>query len=80
MTSYNVLQVRGTPYGVDKHVYMDEGPFNDPDLYPIMTRMGFSIPIHQTKLVYDAPDDKKDDTLAAGLLLLLGTDCASEST
>ena len=66
-------QIRNTPYGVDKHVYMDEGPFNDPDLYPIMSRLGFSVPAHTKSLVLQPIKDGNDDLLAAGLILLLGT-------
>ncbi|XP_064394045.1 uncharacterized protein LOC135341423 isoform X2 [Halichondria panicea] len=63
--------IRSTPYGVDKYVYMNEGPFRDSDLQPFMTRMGFSIPSYQSKLTFSADDT--DDKLTTGLFLLLGT-------
>lgn len=50
-------------------------PYKDPDLHPIMTRMGFSVPSYQTKLMYTAA---KEDRLNAGLYLLLGTEVPAE--
>ncbi|XP_064394144.1 uncharacterized protein LOC135341496 [Halichondria panicea] len=65
--------VRSTPYGGDKHVYIDEGPFRDLDLNPFMTRMGFSIPPPSNKLVLDLSHEENEDRLSAGMILLLST-------
>ncbi len=67
------FQVRSTPYGGDKHVYIDEGPFRDPDLNPFMIRMGFSIPPPTNKLVLDLSHEENEDRLSAGMILLLST-------
>ena len=62
------MQVKHTPYGTNRHLFMDEGPFDDPVLYPILTKMGFSCP--DNKLLYTAPEDDEEDVLAAGLIVL----------
>ena len=67
------MQVRSTPYGGDKYVYMDEGPLRDPDLNPFMTRMGFSAPPPSNKLVLDLSHEENEDRLAAGMILLLAS-------
>ena len=61
-------QITKTPYGTSVHVYLDEGPFNDPDLYPIMIYAGFSS--KNKKLVYTSPDDTEADILAAASVVL----------
>jgi len=57
-----------TPYGTSVHVYLDEGPFNDPDLYPVMIYAGFSS--KNKKLVYTSPDDTEADILASASVVL----------
>jgi len=61
-------QITKTPYGTSVHVYLDEGPFNDPDLYPIMIYAGFSS--KDKKLVYTSPDDTEADILASASVVL----------
>lgn len=48
---------------------MDDGPFNDPALHPIMSHMGFSVP--ERRMEFTAPDDLEDDILAAGIIVIL---------
>jgi hypothetical protein len=48
---------------------MDDKPFNDSALYPIMRLMGFSVP--EKRLEFTAPDDVEDDVLAAGIIVIL---------
>ena len=48
---------------------MDDKPFDDPALYPIMRNMGFSVP--DKRMEYTAPDDIEDDILAAGIIVIL---------
>lgn len=70
-------QICQTPYGTDKHVYTDEGPYRDPDLNPIMTKMGFSLPSVGHNLIFSNGDDSEEDILAAGLIMLTATKPAS---
>ena len=48
---------------------MDDKPFNDSALYPIMRHIGFSVP--EKRLEFTAPDDVEDDVLAAGIIVIL---------
>ena len=68
-----VLQIKHTPYGVDRHVSSNAGPYNDTDLFPIMRHMGFSLP-PDNHLLFTAPDDTEDDILAAGVIVLMLTE------
>jgi hypothetical protein len=67
LSSYS--QIKHTPNGVGRHVFMDDKPFNDSALYPIMRLMGFSVP--EKRLEFTAPDDVEDDVLAAGIIVIL---------
>ena len=62
-------QIKRTPNGVGRHVFMDNKPFDDPALSPIMSHMGYSVP--EQRLVYTTPDDIEDDVLAAGIIVIL---------
>ena len=53
------------------------GPYKDPDLYPSMIKMGFSLPFPEQHLVFTSSDDSEEDILAAGLVMLKAT---AEST
>ena len=48
---------------------MDDKPFDDPALSPIMSHMGYNVP--QQRLIFTAPDDTEDDILAAGIIVIL---------
>jgi hypothetical protein len=61
--------IKHTPKGVGRHVFLDDKPFHDPALYPVMRLMGFSVP--ERRLVYTCPDDVEDDVLAAGIIVIL---------
>lgn len=68
------LQISETPYGTDKHVYTDVGPYKDPDIYPLMTKMGFSLPSGESHLIFSSADElSEEDILAAGLIMLMAT-------
>ena len=58
---------------MNKHVYTGEGPFQDPELNPFMTRMGFSLPAHSGNLELELEDDENKDRLTAGLILMVAT-------
>lgn len=59
-----------TPYGSGSHVFIDEGPYSDPDIYPIMMQNGFSVVGGRLTFHHSSEDD---DLLAAmaGVLIAL---------
>ena len=67
------LQICQTPYGTNRHVYSDVGPYKDPDIYPFMAKMGFSLPSTKKNLIFTSGDDSEEDILAAGLIMLKAT-------
>ncbi len=68
LITHSSLQISHTPYGTSKHIFTDEGSFNDPELYPILNKMGYSL--SNNKLVYTGPEHDEDDMLAAGIIAL----------
>ena len=47
--------------------------FMDPDLQPIMKRIGFKKESFSSDLIWDSPDDDEEDKLGAALFLLEGS-------
>ncbi len=57
------------------HVFLDEGPYRDPELKPIMSRMGFSVPRNTHNLLRIRGDSEdEEDLLAAAILLMLASE------
>ena len=69
LTLFSPWQIKRTPDGVGRHVFMDDKPFDDPALYPVMRNMGYSVP--EKRLIFTSPDDMEDDILAAGIIVIL---------
>ena len=55
------------PFGSGAHVFIDEGPYSDPDLYPIMMQTGFSVV--GGRLTYQHASE--DDDLLAAIAVVL---------
>jgi hypothetical protein len=56
-------------------VYVDEGPYRDPELKPIMSRMGFTIPPDIGRLQRVRRDgEDEEDTLAAAIIIMLASE------
>ncbi len=68
------VQILNTPYGSSNHAYVDAGPFNDPDLKPIMGRMGFSLSSTQKLLHTYRDSEAEEDMLAAAFILMLASE------
>ena len=47
--------------------------FMDPDLQPIMKRIGFKKEQFSSDLIWDSPDEGEEDKLGAALFLLEGS-------
>lgn len=55
-------------------MYTGEGPFQDPALRPIMSRMGFSIPRGTNNLLHTRKDsEEEEDTLVAAIIILVAS-------
>ena len=55
---------------------MGEGPYRDPELRPIMSRMGFSVPPDTGGNLLRVRKDSEDeeDMLAAAIILMLASE------
>jgi len=59
-----------TPYDTEIHAYPDEGPFNDRDLKPILTRMGFRLASGGNNLQFNRRLVEDEEDLLTAVLIL----------
>ena len=69
------FQILETPYEADIHGYADAGPYRDPALKPILSRMGFKIQTGSSNLQYNRRlVEDEEDLLTAVLILLMASE------
>ena len=70
-----MLQILETPYDAEIHAFPDLGPYSDPDLKPIISRMGYKVLYGTNNLQYTRRViEEEEDLLTAALILLVASE------